>query len=66
MAQMRRMPEQIACRHNFSKWKAHHVIDVHGGRTRIYVRVCRLCAMMEKIDEPDGTPRLPASKHPAS
>lgn len=28
-----------------------HVIDVHGCKCRVYLRVCRLCALMEKIVE---------------
>lgn len=51
MSQTKRMPHQIACKHNFGKWKGSHVSDVHGGRCRVYIRFCRLCALMEKIIE---------------
>src|SRR5258708_7620341 len=46
-----RTPQQIACRHNFSKWRASHVVDVNGGRNRTFIRFCRLCAVIEKIVE---------------
>ncbi len=49
---VRRTPNQIACPHNFGKWRAIHVRDVGGDRRRIYIRFCRLCAEMQKLDGP--------------
>lgn len=47
---MTRTPEQIQCRHRFGKTRMHRILDQDGGKRVIYMRVCLVCGMLERVN----------------